>query len=116
MSARRPRRLRTLVALGALLAVVTGTQAVAPRPVRAQTPLTVLIQPGKVQIQNNLVLRKWRDTGTGVRTTSFQDLRTGREWIGPAGSNDFTIRVGPLTFTSSDFDLASVSQASLANG
>ncbi|MCA1727113.1 MAG: alpha-galactosidase [Actinobacteria bacterium] len=112
-----PRASRRSVAILAALGLLAASQGLAPKPVRAASGVSVTIAPGQIQIENEVVRRVWRDTGASFRTASLRDLRTGREWVGPAGSNDFSLSTPkPLKFTSSDFSLDSAEQAPLAGG
>ena len=104
----------------ALLAIVgllaAGQPAVAP-PAQADPMLQIELSPDKVQIDTGTVSRKWRDTANfGFRTTAFLDKRNEMEWVAPGTSEEFTITVGALDFTSSDFAMDSVDRAPLPNG
>ncbi len=121
--ARRPRIGQPMSALRAPRALLTLLLALglsgqpATRPALADPILQIELSDDKVQIDTGTVVRKWRDTaGGGFQTTSFLDKRTALEWVAPGTSDDFTITVGILDFTSSDFTLDSAERSALPNG
>ena len=109
--------LRPLVVLLAVTGLLAASQPAVAPPAEADPVLTIALHPDKVEIDTGIVRRKWRDTAAaGFRTTSFVDKRNGIEWVGPGTSPEFTITVGVVDFTSSDFDTDSAEQSPLPNG
>ena len=102
-----------------LAALIVAALVAVPRsiaPVSAAPGVSVRIAPDEIRVRNGVVSRTWRQTDGGFLTTSFRDLRTGREWTAPGGSPDFTVRVGGVDLTSADFRLEGAVREGLAHG
>jgi hypothetical protein len=101
----------------ASLLVGGSSPAAAPLEVRSGDAY-VVIDSTQARVGNGSVERVLAWDGPGFRTASLIDKRSGREWIGPDGSNDFTFSRGPVTWTSAGWTPArnSVSASTTTGG
>lgn len=107
----KPSFVLTLAALAALLAPPAGVSSAATEVRDGDAYVAVDLTAKRVTIGTAAATRAYAWDAAGFRTVSLRDVRTGREWAPPEGSNVFTYARGPLVVTSAGWTAVPTSVA-----